>query len=719
MCGSRVWKGLQMATTQVQDFEKFNSICIKLSRHTTAYKLKQLKFLLQDVTTEIDIHDQKSFLELIGKLETKQVLNRHHPGQNEALLLCEMFDAISLPALANEICSEFKVEKDPLRQKIKSFRKFLVKLSEGLNQASFIEKMKEYLREEGHDISDEDFCPLDIFQKMIQTRIISPNELSKLTKMMEFCSRNDLMQQINEFINNRGVFRKVPHGLQALPRDMVERPSEVNEVLKLLTEGNNRVGVVGRRSGDVIGIRGMGGLGKTVLAQAIAWAALRSRQVIWLDIGQNPDRLALVNNLIKYLGGPASFSDVPTAQDWLKENTIDKDCLVVLDDVWNVDDASVFDRLSGKCQLLVTTRDADVVRGLQGSALYELNIMAKDKSRALLYQSARVTSDEQSKFSLNMQQIVAELLDQCRGLPLALSLVGSNLIDSRAEEQWRDILDDLKNSDLEELRPIFSADTYPHDNLLAAINVSFERLEKSEQEKFLDFAIFPEDTDIPSDILELFWSSERTGRIICKPRATRRILEKLERKSLIQKGPELQGNYSYRVHDLLLDFARAKLQAARILTKVQQLFLDTLRGQCENGEWAKFHGNKDYYFRYLPYHLDSSEQRGELLQLLFSFHWLEQKVKQTNLPSLLSDFRFVDRKLYEIKLLQSSLMLSADVIEKFPDSIGQQLLGNENAFVCYLPPIICLTLQGTTLYLSYRSLTNSYIFFRLEKLKLN
>ena len=96
----------------------------------------------------------------------------------------------------------------------------------------------------------------------------------------------------------------------------------MNEVLKLLTEGNNRVGVVGRRSGDVIGIRGMGGLGKTVLAQAIAWAASMSRQVIWLDIGQKPNCLALINTLIKALGGAVSFNDIPLAQDWVKENTV-------------------------------------------------------------------------------------------------------------------------------------------------------------------------------------------------------------------------------------------------------------------------------------------------------------------------------------------------------------------------------------------------------------
>ena len=102
---------------------------------------------------------------------------------------------------------------------------------------------------------------------------------------------------------------------------MVERPLEVNEILRLL-EGNNRVGVVGSRSGDVVGIRGMGGLGKTVLALAVAWAASESRQVIWLDIGETPDCLALVNILIKVLGGAVSFNDIRAAQAWVKTNTV-------------------------------------------------------------------------------------------------------------------------------------------------------------------------------------------------------------------------------------------------------------------------------------------------------------------------------------------------------------------------------------------------------------
>ena len=104
---------------------------------------------------------------------------------------------------------------------------------------------------------------------------------------------------------------------------MVQRPSKVNEVLDLLRTGNNRVGVVGRRSGGVIGIRGMVGVGKTILAQAVGWAAAsHSRQVIWLDIGQKPNSLALINTLIKALGGTVSFSDIAAAQDWVEEYTV-------------------------------------------------------------------------------------------------------------------------------------------------------------------------------------------------------------------------------------------------------------------------------------------------------------------------------------------------------------------------------------------------------------
>ena len=149
---------------------------------------------------------------------------------------------------------------------------------------------------------------------------------------------------------------------------------------------------------------------------------------------------------------------------------------------------------------------------------------------------------------------------------------------------------------------------------------------------------------------------------------------------MIYLEPELQEKTSYRIHDLLLDFARKKLKATGTLTDVQRLFVETLRGQCVNGEWntTSTSNQKDYYFKYLPYHINSSEQQSELLQLLFDFHWLQQKVEHTNMPSVVSDFRFLSTPPEEMELLKSSLVFSAHATDIDPDYICPQLLGNTN-----------------------------------------
>ncbi len=180
-------------------------------------------------------------------------------------------------------------------------------------------------------------------------------------------------------------------------------------------------------------------------------------------------------------------------------------------------------------------------------------------------------------------------------------------------------------------------------------------------------------------------------------------------------GPELQRKTSYRVHDLLLDFARTRLCARGTLTDVQRLFVKILRGQCvkilrgqcvdDESTMTSSIYQKDYYFKYLPYHLHSSEQHDELLALFFDFHWLEQKLKQTlNILSIISDFRFLTTPLDEIKLLKSSLMFSAHIIEKNPDSIGPQLLGNKNTV--FLPYFILPYLAIFLLHLTSPHLTS-------------
>ena len=299
--------------------------------------------------------------------------------------------------------------------------------------------------------------------------------------------------------------------------------------------------------------------------------------------------------------------------------------------------------------------------------------MGKEEARKLLYRSAQVQPTEHFKFGEKLAKVVEGLLKECGGLPLALALVGSSLVDICNVESWQDVLDDLQNADLESVRSYFPEDAYPYDYLLGAIDVSYQRLGNIHQEKLLDFGIFPEDTRIPSSVLETYWSSGDPRR----SREARDTLNVLEKRSLIQKSPSEEGKMAYRVHDLLLDFTRGKLrQMGHRISDVQVNFLEMFRRQCENGDWSKFPEDNEYYFTYLPYHLHSAEKLEDLLRLFFNFEWLQRKMNVTSLTSLISDFRFLDHcTSLELKLLKSSLMLSADVLFKRSVEMGAQLLG--------------------------------------------
>ena len=111
-----------------------------------------------------------------------------------------------------ELRSKILYFLDPLHQKISPFRKFLVQVSDKLNQAQSIKKMREFLQAEGHDIlfnrDDQDISSLDILGAMIQAGLIASNDLSQLRKMVEFIPRIDLAPQIDEFNKNNSVCKK-------------------------------------------------------------------------------------------------------------------------------------------------------------------------------------------------------------------------------------------------------------------------------------------------------------------------------------------------------------------------------------------------------------------------------------------------------------------------------------------------------------------------------
>ena len=466
-------------------------------------------------------------------------------------------------------------------------------------------------------------------------------------------------------------------GLRHLPADYVSRSSDVEEVKRLLNSGQTSVGVVGTRGKNVVGVKGMGGLGKTVLAQAVCWDLCKTRQVIWLNVGQMPQLLPLLNTLASAISGKkVSFSDKVQAQDWIQENTGDKDSLVVLDDVWDVEHASTFDVLSGNCQLLITTRNSEVVHGLRGSQLHTLGALSKEQARLLL---AKTANQDLNRSPREIQLLAEQILEECGGLPLAIALIGSSLVDAKNEQTWKDRLEALQDADLEEIRSCFPEGSYPYKNLMAAIDVSFNALPEEYRKWYLDLAVFGEDTEIPSHVLEMMWS-DASGVHSAKQqrklkRRVRDALAYLEKRSLVQNGAT-EG--SYLVHDILHDYLQGKIEKERgegALEHAHSSLLEKYRNRCHNGKWSRGPKGDAYFFKNLAHHLCAAACTSELVDELSNFDWLQNKLEETDLAFLLSDFTHVIDKDEQLELIRAALVLSSNVISRSKNQLGPQILG--------------------------------------------
>src|ERR1700692_3602955 len=123
------------------------------------------------------------------------------------------------------------------------------------------------------------------------------------------------------------------HGVPELPPHYLPREADLAGLKRKLLAGGANVGITGQSS--AVGVQGMGGIGKTVLAAAVAHD-LEGRQafpdgIYWLTIGQKPDVLALQNQLLRQLtGSKETVTTEREAKDALREALEGQSALVAV-----------------------------------------------------------------------------------------------------------------------------------------------------------------------------------------------------------------------------------------------------------------------------------------------------------------------------------------------------------------------------------------------------
>ena len=326
--------------------------------------------------------------------------------------------------------------------------------------------------------------------------------------------------------------------LKAPPRvaNYLERPEALRMLRNTLFAEDNCQPIA------LTAVSGMGGIGKTVLARALAEDEVVQQAfpdgIVWITAGKESRRdfIQQMREVAKALGSdPSRYENALACENRYRTIIAGKAALIVVDDVWSPADIEPLLAESPRSRFLFTTRDAAIGR-LVGAREYSAILLDVVQSRELLAAWAGL---EVGQLPREADEIIAE----CGRLPLALSMVGARLRGGDPAV-WPDTLELLRKVDLSANHEQVPAE---QQSFFKAVEVSFQALAPQMQERYRALAVLLEDMSAPLPVLQALWNATEPD--------ARCISQHLVDRSLVQRDGAGEG---IRLHGLQLDYIRAK-----------------------------------------------------------------------------------------------------------------------------------------------------------------
>ncbi|GAU29185.1 hypothetical protein TSUD_276040 [Trifolium subterraneum] len=278
----------------------------------------------------------------------------------------------------------------------------------------------------------------------------------------------DIVKNVTRLLDKTDLFIvDNPVGVESRVRDMIQRLN--------IQQSNDII---------LLGMWGMGGVGKTTIAKAIynkigrnfeGRSFLTNIREVWEQIsGQVYLQEQLLFDICKET--KTKIQSIESGKSLLKDRLLHKRVLLVLDDVSTIDQLNALcgshKWLGSGSRIIITTRDMHILRGFRVDQVYKMKEMNKSESIELFSWHAFKKSSPKEDFL----EISRNVVEYSGGLPLALEVLGSYLFD-RGIAEWKCVLEKLKR--------------IPNDEVQKKLKISYDGLnDDTLKEIFLDVSCF-------------------------------------------------------------------------------------------------------------------------------------------------------------------------------------------------------------------------------------